>query len=135
MRMYLYYYPQRTLEAIQHVIQNFSMPASAIVPDWDKFFETVYKAGIYGPREFSRDVVQIVFRSLGIESRKKLEEGLKCTREVPTFEGEATQRTAIWDTFDYGLIEGDVRRLHLKIRKYEEEIGEADRPHRVCGEP
>lgn len=133
--MYLYYYPQRTLEAIQHVIQNFSMPASAIVPDWDKFFETVYKAGIYGPREFSRDVVQIVFRSLGIESRKKLEEGLKCTREVPTFEGEATQRTAIWDTFDYGLIEGDVRRLHLKIRKYEEEIGEADRPHRVCGEP
>lgn len=122
-RLYLYYYPQKTLEAIRHVIQNFSMPAAHLVPDWDKFFETVYKAGIYGPREFGRDVVQIVFRNLGIESRRKLEEGIKATRQVPDFEGDQQQQTAIWSSFDYGLIEGDVRRLHVRIAKYEEEVG------------
>ena len=45
------------------------------------------------------------------------------TREVPDFEGGTFKTTAIWDTFDYGQIEGDVRRLHSKIGKYEKEIG------------
>lgn len=125
-RLFLYYYPQKTLEAIRQVITQFSMPAASLVPDWDKFFEAVYRAGIYGPREFSRDVVQVVFRNLGIESRKKLEEGIKATREVPDFEGQTTQQTAIWTSFDYGLVEGDLRRLHVKIQDYEKEIGFAE---------
>ncbi|GEM47859.1 acyl-ACP desaturase [Deinococcus cellulosilyticus] len=122
-RLYLYYYPQKTLEAIKNVIGQFSMPAQQLVPDWDHFFETVYKAGIYGPRDFSRDVMQVAFRNLGIESRKKLEDGIKKTREVPDFEGEQARTTIIWDTFDYGAIEGDVKRLHVKIQDYEKKIG------------
>lgn len=122
-RLYLYYYPQKTLEAIKNVISQFSMPASHLVPDWEQFYETVYRAGVYGPRDFSRDVMQVVFRNLGIEGRKQLEDGIKATREVPTFEGDSTQQTAIWSSFDYGLVEGDVKRLHVKIEKYEQEIG------------
>jgi acyl-[acyl-carrier-protein] desaturase len=125
-RLYLYYYPRQTLEAIRHVITTFSMPASQLVPNWEEFFETVYRAGIYGPRDFSRDVVQVVFRNLGIEGRKQLEAGIKATREVPDFDQTARVQTAIWDTFDYGLVEGDVKRLHVKIEKYEQEIGFAD---------
>ena len=45
------------------------------------------------------------------------------TREVPDFEGQQLQTTAIWDTFDYGMVEGDVKRLHVKIQEYEKEIG------------
>ncbi|MFC4454566.1 acyl-ACP desaturase [Deinococcus sonorensis] len=122
-RLYLYYYPQRTLEAIKNVIGQFSMPASYLVPNWDEFAETVYRAGIYGPRDFSRDVMQVAFRNLGIESRKKLEEGIKATREVPTFDGEQKIQTAIWDTFDYGSVEGDVKRLYTRIQDYEQGIG------------
>lgn len=122
-RLYLYYYPQRTLEAIKHVIATFSMPAATLIPDWQEFFETVYRAGVYGPRDFSRDVVQVVFRNLGIESRRQLEEGIRKTREVPDFEGNTVATTAIWDSFDYGLVEGDVKRLHAKIQKFETEIG------------
>ncbi|WP_104989571.1 acyl-ACP desaturase [Deinococcus sp. NW-56] len=122
-RMYLYYYPERTLDAIKNVIGQFSMPASALVPDWQDFAETVYRAGIYGPRDFQRDVMQVAFRNLGIESRKALEEGIKKTREVPDFEGGNHKTTAIFDTFDYGAVEGDVRRLHAKIQDYEKEIG------------
>ena len=121
-RLFMYYYPQRTLEAIQDVIEHFSMPASKIVPDWDAFFEAVYRAGVYGPREYARDVVQVVFKNLGLESRKKLEAGIKRTRLVPTTEGNM-QQSALWDTFDYGLVEGDVKRLYRKIGKYEAEIG------------
>ena len=99
------------------------MPAADLVPDWDEFFEAVYKGGIYGPRDYARDVVQVVFRNLGIESRKKLEEGIKQTRLVPTDDGTAMQQSALWNTFDYGLIEGDVQRLHGKISKYEREYG------------
>ncbi len=102
------------------------MPASQLVPDWEEFFETVYRAGIYGPRDFTRDVVQVVFRNLGIEGRKQLEAGIKATREVPDFENEGRVQTAIWETFDYGLVEGDVKRLHVKIEKYEREVGFAD---------
>ena len=122
-RLYLYYYPQRTLEAVKDVIAQFSMPASGLVPDWDSFSETVYRAGIYGPRDFNRDVMQVAFRNLGIESRKKLEEGIKATREVPDFEGGGRIQTALWDTFDYGAVEGDVKRLHVKIQDYEKGVG------------
>lgn len=122
-RLFLYYYPQRTLEAIRDVITHFTMPAHDIVPDWDTFNYAVYKAGVYGPREYARDVVQIVFRNLGIESRKKLEEGIKKGRIVPTKLDDGTHQTAIWSTFDYGLVEGDVVRIHDKILKYEKETG------------
>lgn len=121
-RLYMYYYPETTLEAIREVIQHFSMPAQTLVPNWEDFFEKVYRAGIYGPRDFGRDVVQIVFQNLGIANRKALEEGIRRTRLVPTEDG-VMRDTAIWDTFDYGLIEGDVKRLHRKIGAYEAEIG------------
>lgn len=122
-RLFLYYYPQKTLEAIRDVLEHFAMPAHELVPDWEEFFETVYKAGIYGPREYARDVVQVVFRNLGIESRKALEAGIQKTRLVPTEDGEDMQQTALWDSFDYGLVEGDVMRLHDKIVDYEKKIG------------
>lgn len=125
-RLFLYYYPRQTLEAIRDVITYFTMPAHDIVPDWDAFNEAVYRAGIYGPREYARDVVQVVFRNLGIESRKKLEEGIKRGRLVPNKEDDDIQQTAIWDTFDYGLLEGDVQRIHDKIIAYEKDVGRHD---------
>lgn len=122
-RLFLYYYPQRTLEALRDVLEHFTMPAAELVPDWDEFFEAVYRGGIYGPREYARDVVQVVFRNLGVAGRKALEEGLQRSRLVPTVDGSTVQQTAIFDTFDYGLIEGDVKRLHNKVAGYEAEIG------------
>lgn len=122
-RLFLYYYPQETLEAIGDVVGHFAMPASEVIPDWDRFSESVYRSGIYGPREYARDVVQVVFNNLGIESRRALESGIKRTRLVPTDDGRERQLTTLWDTFDYGQIEGDVKRLHDKIAAYEAAVG------------
>ena len=123
LRLFLYYYPQETLEAIGDVLSHFAMPASEIIPDWDRFTESVYRSGIYGPREYARDVVQVVFNNLGIESRRALENGIKRTRIVPTSDGRGEHLTALWGTFDYGQIEGDVRRLHEKVAGYEASFG------------
>ena len=68
-------------------------------------------------------MVQVVFRNLGIESRKKLEEGIKKGRIVPTKNDDGSHQTAIWDTFDYGLVEGDVQRVYGKIVKHEKDVG------------
>ncbi|MDZ7726059.1 MAG: acyl-ACP desaturase [Candidatus Campbellbacteria bacterium] len=121
-RLFLYYYPAQTLSAIRDVVENFAMPANEIIPNWHEFEETVYRYGIYGPREFARDVVQVVFNNLGIEGRKALARGIKETRLVPDPDGNL-QQTAIWDLFDYGVVEGDVQRLHKRIARYESEIG------------
>lgn len=121
-RLFLYYYPLETLEAIRDVLANFSMPADQIIPNWDDFFEVVYKTGIYGPRQYSRDVVAVVFKNLGIEGRKALEDGIKRTRLVPTEDGQM-RGTAIWETFDPATIEYDVRRLHEKIQGHERRYG------------
>lgn len=123
LRLFLYYYPQRTLLALREVLESFTMPAARLVPDWDEFFEAVYRAGIYGPRQYARDVVQVVLDNLGIASRKALEQGIKRTRLVPNEDDTGTVQSAIFDTFDYGRIEGDVSRLHDKVARYEAAIG------------
>jgi acyl-[acyl-carrier-protein] desaturase len=122
LRLFLYYYPQSTLEAIKDVLDHFAMPASTLVPDWDAFNEAVYRAGIYGPRAFARDVVQVVFANLGVESRKALEAGIRRGRVVPTPDGGA-QLTTIWDSFDHVRAETAVIRLHDKIARNEAEVG------------
>jgi acyl-[acyl-carrier-protein] desaturase len=121
-RLFLYYYPQRTLLALREVLENFTMPAAQLVPDWEAFNEAVYRAGIYGPRQYARDVVQVVFNNLGVASRKALERGIERTRLVPDAEGALVQ-SAIFETFDYGRVEGDVARLYGKVGHYEAEIG------------
>lgn len=121
-RLFLYYYPLETLEAIRDVLDNFSMPANSLVPNWDEFFEVVYKTGIYGPRQYSRDVIAVVFKNLGVESRKALEDGIRRTRLVPDEDGQL-RGTAIWKTFDPAAIERDLQRLHEKIQAHERRYG------------
>src|SRR5690606_6383868 len=101
LRVHLYYFPQEALEAIHDVLAHFIMPAADLIPNWDEFSDTVYRSGIYGPREYRRDVVQVVFDLLGIESRKALEKGIQEGRRVPTPDGSELRLTTLWDTFNY----------------------------------
>ena len=121
-RLYLYYQPEETLQAIQDVVTHFAMPAQNIIPNWDVVAENIYRAGIYGPRVFQRDVIGPVFDNLTVSGRKALENGLKHARAVPNDEGEM-RLTALWDTFDTGEAERSVMRLHDKITDYEKSVG------------
>ncbi|MCU0315452.1 MAG: acyl-ACP desaturase [Fimbriimonadaceae bacterium] len=121
-RLWLYYYPTRTLEAMHDVLKYFAMPAGDIIPGYDKFAEVVYKAGIYGPRQVSKDVIQVALDNLGVASKKALEQGIKKTRLVPDEDGNLRE-TAIFPGLDFVHIEDCVKRIFGKVTQFEEKTG------------
>jgi acyl-[acyl-carrier-protein] desaturase len=121
-RLFLYYYPEETLQGIHDVITHFAMPAQNIIPNWPQVAETIYRTGVYGPRVFQRDVLVPVFENLTVTGRKALENGLKQARAIPDQDG-AMRLTALWDAFDPAEAERSVMRLHDKITAYEKTTG------------
>ncbi len=124
-RLYLYYFPEETLEAIHDVVTHFAMPAQNIIPNWPQVAETIYRAGVYGPRVFQRDVLGPVFDNLTVAGRKALDNGIKRARAIPNDQG-VMRNPALWDVFDTGEAERSVMRLHGKITDYEKSVGRAD---------
>ena len=122
MRLYLYYYPLETLEAIKDVLDHFSMPAALVMPNWNEFYEAAYRTGIYGPREYARDVVAFAFKAVGIPGKKALEEGIRRSRLIPDEDGQM-RCSAIWESFDPAQIETDTERLYAKIQGHEAKFG------------
>ncbi|NDJ85627.1 MAG: acyl-ACP desaturase [Chloroflexi bacterium] len=121
-RLFLYYYPAETVEALFDVIKHFAMPALDIIPNAKQLGEQLYRSGIYGPREFSSDVVQVALRNLGFESRAALTRGIKKTRLVPDEDGNLFD-SSIFELFDYNSVELAVKKLFGKVQKYEQEVG------------
>lgn len=121
-RMFLYYYPTKALEALHDVIKYFIMPADGLMPHYDQFAEVVAAANVYGPREHSRDVLQVALKNLGVNGRAALRKGIKKLRQVPEEDG-ALRHTTIVDTLDYAGVEEKVRRLFGRISDYEARVG------------
>jgi len=124
-RLYLYYYPVEALEAMSDVIRHFSMPAGHIIPNYDVFSEVVYRAGVYGPREHAKDVVQAALANLGVSGRRALEAGIRRSRMVPDENGNLRE-TAIFDGIDFPSIEDKVKRIYRLIETHEKEVGFTD---------
>ena len=127
-RLHLYYYPAQTLESISDVIEHFAMPALKLLPDMDGFARALYRLGIYGPREYTRDVLQVVLSNLGISSRRALEEDVRSFQGSP--DGDDDERkTSMFSALDYSAVETAVHHLAARVEAYEREIGldEVDR--------
>jgi acyl-[acyl-carrier-protein] desaturase len=125
-RLYLYYYPAQALEALYDVINNFHMPGLDIIPNRALLSEVLYKAGVYGPRQYTRDVLAVALKNLGIIDRrsfiKNLSDGIKKSRLVPDQDGNP-RHTAIFDLFDYDSVEKAVKKLFGRVAGYEREVG------------
>ena len=124
-RLYLYYFPAQTLDALVDTIKHFAMPALHLLPDGDKFMETMYRGGIYGGREYVTDVLKIALKHLGVNDRRALERGIKRSRQAPGPDGEMRE-TTFFDGFEYDVVETSVKRLYDRLNEYEEEVGLAD---------
>ncbi len=125
-RLFLYYYPTRALEALGHVVQTFAMPAMGIIPNYQEFYEAVYRTGIYGSaRTYARDVLQAALETLGVAGRRALVEGVKRFRQVPDPDGNLRD-TAVFDVLDYDAVQTMARQLFGRIEEYEREVGFAD---------
>lgn len=121
-RLFLYYFPEESTDAMIDVIRHFGMPAKDIIPDYDKFGEVLHRTGIFGLRQHSRDVVKACLEQLGVENLKKVEDGIRRSREVPDVDG-TMRLTSIFETIDYDFVETKVKRLFGKVQDYEQEIG------------
>ncbi len=124
-RLYTYYYPAESLQAMADVINHFAMPAGNLIPNYDHFAEVVYRAGVYGPREHARDVVQAALNNLGVSGRKALEAGIRKSRLVPDENGNLRE-TAIFDGLDFVTVQEKVKRIYKLIENHEQEVGFSD---------
>lgn len=123
LRLYLYYFPTRTLEAMNDVIKHFAMPANNYIPNFERFYETIYRTGIYTARDYARDVVQVALDNLGLAGKRALELGIKKSRQVPNPDGELRETSFFFDGFDYSAVEKAVRKLFDRVHDYEAKIG------------
>lgn len=123
LRLNLYYYPAETIEALQDVVVNFAMPADQFIPDFHIFADALYEGGIYGPREYSRDVLKLALKNLGVAGRKALEQGVRVSRQVPDDKDGNIRDTSFFETLDYDAVEDGVRRMFSRFEKYETQVG------------
>ncbi len=121
-RLYLYYYPAQALEALFDVINNFSMPGFDIIPDRPRLAEALYRAGVYGPRQYTRDVLSVVLRNLSVADRRLFSQGIKRSRLVPDPDGNL-RPTANFDFFDYDAVEKAAARAFGRIAAHETRVG------------
>jgi acyl-[acyl-carrier-protein] desaturase len=128
LRLWLYYYPAKTLESLLDVVNNFTMPALDLIkvmPDQADFEEETYKASVYTPRQHIADVLAVALKNLGLVDRRALTKGIKRSRLVPDEDWDMRD-TAIIETFDYDSVENTVKTIYRKIERYEQETGHAD---------
>ena len=121
-RLYLYYDPEATLQALVDVLRHFTMPASDIVPNYDDFIRALYEADVFGRRKYVRDVVQVALDNLGVTTIRALEAGIRQSRRVPDPDGRERE-TALANGVRFTIIESAVMRLFARIGRYEDEIG------------
>jgi acyl-[acyl-carrier-protein] desaturase len=122
-RLFLYYYPAQSLDALYDVIKFFAMPAGELIPDYDHFAEVVARSAVYGPREHIRDVLDIALAQMGINGRLALRNGIKRIRQVPRLEDGNMVDTAIFDVLDYKSVTKKVQQLFGRIETYEKNVG------------
>lgn len=122
-RLFLYYYPAQSLDALYDVIKFFAMPAGELIPDYDRFAEVVARSAVYGPREHIRDVLDVALEQMGISGRAALRNGIKQIRRVPTLEDGNMVGTAIFDVLDYAGVTKKVQQLFGRIETYEKQVG------------
>ncbi len=121
-RVLLYYVPAEALEAIEDVLREFSMPAQDIIPNWSNVQEAILRTGVYGPRTFFTDVLQVALGQLTLNGRKAVRDGIRKMRMVPTEDGDMRD-TVVAGVLDVPRLTADVRRAYERVRKHEEETG------------
>lgn len=123
-RLHLYYYPTKTIEALLDVLNHFTMPALELLPN-ETFYDLTLRSGFFTPRKYAQDVVKVAFKALGIKDRKAIIKGVKESRQVPDPDGNMRD-TSIFDSLDYSVTEAKVKRLFSRIEEYEKEVGFSD---------
>lgn len=121
-RILLTYDPVGSLEALEDVLREFAMPAQTIIPNWPVIQDAILRTGVYGPRVFFIDVLQVALGQLGLESRRALRDGIRRMRRIPDEQGQL-RHTIAADVLDVPQLSRDLQRVIDRVRQYEHETG------------
>lgn len=92
-KAYLALEPEETVNDIKFVFDNFSMPAHALIPNWEARGEQIEEAGIYGPRMYLAKIRRPILEDLGI-SREMLKNAGLPAHEADEIADRAAQKSA-----------------------------------------
>jgi acyl-[acyl-carrier-protein] desaturase len=123
-RMYLYYFPADTLEALADVLRHFAMPAMDLIPDYGAFVEQLYGGEVYGRKQYVRDVVRLALGKLGIANLRQVEVGIQWSRMAPDSSGAVPH--VVGEGVEFPVLEAALQRLFARIGRYERDAGLAE---------
>ena len=116
-RLFLYYEPEDSIEALTDVLRHFTMPAREIIPNYDTFGQVLHDCGVFGRTIHYRDVVRVVLDTLSAPALRELEAGVRRAREIPCTDGG--RRTAAFiDTLNQPEIERKVSQLFRRNQSH-----------------
>ncbi len=130
-RLFLYYEPEKSIEAMVDMLRHFTMPARDIIPDYDTFGRVLHKTGVFGRSIHYRDVVRVILDSLSAPALRQLEEGLRRAREIPDADG-GRRTAAFLDTLNPVAIEQNVERLFHRNAAHLARVGLDGRFETAC---
>lgn len=121
-RLFMYYYPERTAQALLTVLRGFIMPSSQIIPNYDSFINDLYKTNVFGKRSYTQDVATVVLHNLGINNFTNLESSV-----LSLFSGISSDAVddqhPLYSSLNFAFLEKTIQRIFDKIDKYESAIG------------
>jgi len=119
--LYLYYFPERFLDALTRVLAFFEMPAAVLIADYSTFIEALYRRQIFGKKTYFREVVTLVCEKLGVHPLKKLDAPMKRMRNSQA--SEPRLPSSPQDIFDFDTVQTSIVGIFLRLGSFEREAG------------
>ncbi len=72
-RSYLRFFPQETLESLQHALHHFDLPGLETIPGAEHFTDALERTGLLNAAHFAREVRDVVLAALGFAGPEALD--------------------------------------------------------------
>jgi len=86
-RSYLRFFPQETLESLQHALHNFDLPGLETIPGAEHFTDALQRTGLLNAAHFAREVRDVVLAALGFAGPEALARAAEEAQQL-TAEGD-----------------------------------------------
>lgn len=86
-RSYLRFFPQETLESLQHALHHFDLPGLETIPGAEHFTDALERTGLLTAAHFAREVRDVVLAALGFAGPEALARAAEEARQL-TAEGD-----------------------------------------------
>jgi len=92
-KAYMELEPEETVRDIKYVFDHFTMPAHALIPDWDDRGRIIEEAGVYGPRVYLAKIRRPIIEDLALTREQLKGTGLS-DEEVAAIADRSEERAS-----------------------------------------